>query len=189
MALLVITAKSYPCFHQEIPSRQFQLFSAFFHPCQTVLPTARTYPEVVVFNTLVLWLNEYFVELNKDKFKFFIQFWIELSGEKDYWIMFGIEYSWKMILNNPLNWILSWNEWMNHILTRYLPFLMKSTLFCLFWTLCGQILGTFPIRPVSMIPWPLNWIIFWIESAEFFFELNNILNWILAKVTLNRILN
>ena len=38
-------------------------------------------------------------------------------------------------------------------------------------------MGTFPIRPVSMIPWLMNWIIFWIESAEFFlieqyFELN-----------------
>ena len=62
---------------------------------------------------------------------------------------------------------------MNHILNRYLPFLMKSPLFCLFWTLFGQFLGTFPIRPVLMIPWLLNWIIFWIESAEFF------LNWII----------
>ena len=34
-------------------------------------------------------------------------------------------------------------------------------------------MGTFPIRPVSMIPWLMNWIIFWIESAEFF------LNWII----------
>ena len=50
---------------------------------------------------------------------------------------------------------------------------MKSPLFCLFWTLFGQFLGTFPIRPVSMIPWLLNWIIFWIESAEF------LLNWII----------
>jgi len=79
----------------------------------------------------------------------------------------------KMILNNPLNWILPWNEWMNHILNRYLPFLMKSPLFCLFWTLFGQFSGTFPIRPVSKSPWLLNWIIFWIESAEFF------LNWII----------
>ena len=84
----------------------------------------------------------------------------------------------KMILNNPLNWILSWNEWMNHILNGYLPFLMKSALFCLIWTLFGHFFGTFPIWPVSMIPWLFNWIIFWIESAEFFFELNNILNWI-----------
>ena len=35
------------------------------------------------------------------------------------------------------------------------------------------IFGSFPIRPISMIPWLLNWIIFWIESAEF------LLNWIL----------
>ena len=77
----------------------------------------------------------------------------------------------KMILNNPLNWILPWNEWMNHILNRYLPFLMKSPLFCLFWTLFGQFSGTFPIRPVSKSPWLLNWIFFWNES-EFF------LNWI-----------
>jgi len=78
-----------------------------------------------------------------------------------------------MILNNPLNWILMWNEWMNHILNRYLPFLMKSPLFCLFWTLFGQFSGTFLIRPVSKSPWLLNWIIFWIESADFF------LNWII----------
>ena len=62
---------------------------------------------------------------------------------------------------------------MNHILNRYLPFLMKSPLFCLFWTLFGQFSGTFPIWPVSKSPWLLNWIIFWIESAEFF------LNWII----------
>ena len=88
-------------------------------------------------------------------------------------MFFWIEYSWKMILNNSLNWILLWNEWMNHILNWYLPFLMKITLFCLFWTLFGQFSGTFPIRPVSKSPWLLNWIIFWIESAEFF------LNWII----------
>ena len=43
----------------------------------------------------------------------------------------------------------------------------------LFWTHFGQFSGTFPNRPVSMIPWLLKWIIFWIESAEFF------LNWII----------
>ena len=79
----------------------------------------------------------------------------------------------KIILNNPLNWILSWNEWITQFLNRYLPFLMISPLFCLFWTLFGQFLGTFPIRPVLIIPWLLNWIIFWIESPEF------ILNWII----------
>ena len=72
-----------------------------------------------------------------------------------------------------LNWILSWNEWITQFFNRYLPFLMISPLFCLFWTLFGQFLGTFPIRPVLIIPWLLNWIIFWIESPEF------ILNWII----------
>ena len=79
----------------------------------------------------------------------------------------------KIILNNPLNWILSWNEWITQFLNRYLPFLMISPLFCLFWTLFGQFLGIFPIWPVLIIPWLLNWIIFWIESPEF------ILNWII----------
>ena len=61
-------------------------------------------------------------------------------------------------------------------MNRYLPFLMISPLFCLFWTLFGQFLGTFPIRPVLIIPWLLNWIIFWIESPEF------ILNWIILWI-------
>ena len=47
----------------------------------------------------------------------------------------------KLILNYPLNWILSWNEWINHILNRCLPFLMKSPLFLsifdTFWAIFG----------------------------------------------------
>ena len=50
---------------------------------------------------------------------------------------------------------------------------MKSPIFRLFWTLFGQLLGTFHKRLVSMIPWLLNWLIFWIESADFF------MNWII----------
>ena len=42
-----------------------------------------------------------------------------------------------------------------------------------FYVYFGHFLGTFPIRPVSMIPWLLNWIIFWIESAKYF------LNWMI----------
>ena len=38
--------------------------------------------------------------------------------------------------------MLSWNEWQNHILNLYLPFLTKSPLFCLICTLFGQFLGT-----------------------------------------------
>ena len=105
----------------------------------------------------------------KPNSNFLIIFWIEFSGKIGYWIIFWIEF-W----NNPLNWILSWNEWMNHILNQNLPFLMKSPLFWLFWTLLGQFLGTFPIRSVLLISWPLNWIIFWIESEDFF-GLENIL--------------
>ena len=42
------------------------------------------------------------------------------------------------------------------------------------------ILGNFPIQPVLMIPWLLNWIIFWIEWADFF--LNWIIFWIESLV-------
>ena len=61
-------------------------------------------------------------------------------------------------------WIIFWID-MCH-------FWWKVPFFFLFWTLFGQFLGTFPIRPVSKSPWLLNWIIFWIVSAEF-------LNWII----------
>ena len=87
----------------------------------------------------------------------------------------------KIILNNPLNWILSWNEWITQFLNRYLPFLMISPLFCLFWTLFGQFLGTFPIRPVLIIPWLLNWIIFWIESWVKQYWIEYWMNHFLAK--------
>ena len=90
-----------------------------------------------------------------------------------------------MILNNPLNWILPWNEWMNHILNRYLPFLMKSPLFCLFWTLFGHFAYSTSINDSLTIE--LNYLLNWI--SRIFFELNNILNWILGKAILNRILN
>ena len=92
---------------------------------------------------------------------------MNFPGKKIIEYFFELNIPEKIILNNPLNWILSWNEWITQFFNRYLPFLMKSPLFCLFWTLFGQFLGTFPIRPVSMIAWVLNWIIFWIESAEF----------------------
>ena len=69
----------------------------------------------------------------------------------------------KLMLNNLLNWSVSWNGWMNCILNLYFQFLIIFFVF----------LGTFLIKPVPMIPWLLNWIIFWIESAEFFW------NWII----------
>ena len=51
-----------------------------------------------------------------------------------------------------------------------------------FFVYFGQFLGTFPIRPVSMITWLLNWIIFRIESAEV--SLNWIIFWIESWVKL-----
>ena len=111
----------------------------------------------------------------KPSLNFWINFLIEFFGEKGYWIIFEVNISKKMILNNHLNWILLWNEWMNYILNWYLPFFMNSPLFNLFWTLFRQFLGTFPIGPVSMIPLLLNWIFFWIESAYFF-------NWIIVWI-------
>ena len=96
-----------------------------------------------------------------------------------------------MILNNPLNWILPWNEWMNHILNRYLPFLMKSPLFCLFWTLFGQfshstsINDPLTIELNNLLNWIsrffLNWIIFWIESWVKQYWIEYWMNHFLAK--------
>ena len=93
----------------------------------------------------------------------------------------------KILLNKSLNWIflkkLYWvfpwiesypemNEWIIFWID-ICHFWWKAPFFCLFWTLFGQFLGNYPIRPELMIPWLLNWIIFWIESADFF------LNWII----------
>ena len=66
------------------------------------------------------------------------------------------------------------NEW-NIFSINVCHFWWKN-LFLSIWTLFGQFLCTFPIQPVSMIPRLLNWITFWIESAEFF------LNWIIFRI-------
>ena len=146
--------------------------------CRSPHHASRCYQRrIVVANTLVFYLNEYWIELNQAKLEYLNWiFWEKILLNKFLnWIFLK-----KIILNIPLNWILPWNEWMNHILNRYLPFLMKSPLFCLFWTLFGQFLGNYPIRPELMIPWLLNWIIFWIESADFFW--NWIIFWIKSWV-------
>ena len=85
----------------------------------------------------------------------------------------------KIIMKNPLNWILSWNEWLNHILNLYLPFS------CLFWTPFGHFSYSTSINDSKTIE--LNYILNWI--SRIFFELNNLLNWILGKAILKRILN
>ena len=56
---------------------------------------------------------------------------------------------------------------------------MKSPIFVYFGHFLGyfgHFLGTFLIQPVSMIPWLLNWIIYWIESPQLF------LNWIIVWI-------
>ena len=67
-------------------------------------------------------------------------------------------------LDNLLNRIVSWNEWMYHILNGYFQFLIKAPFFGPIWMPFGQVWGILQIWPVSMNPWILNWIIFWIES-------------------------
>ena len=79
------------------------------------------------------WINILFNWIQQNS-----NFWIEFSGKKVIEYFFNWIFREKMIFNNSLNWILSWNEWMNHISYQYLPFLMKSPLFCLFWTLFGH---------------------------------------------------
>ena len=83
-----------------------------------------------------------------------------------------------------MNWILSWNDWMNHIFNRYFIFDEKSpfsSIFDTFW-------GLFLFHHYQWFP------VYWIElsfelNEQNFFEFNNILNWILGKAILNRTLN
>ena len=95
----------------------------------------------------------------------------------------------KIILNIPLNWILPWNEWMNHILNRYLPFLTKKHPFLVildtFWAIFGHFSYSTSINDSLTIE--LNYLLNWI--SRIFFELNNIFNCIMSTAILNRILN
>ena len=75
-----------------------------------------------------------------DQYQRVPDYWIELSFELNQQNFFE--------LNNILNWILG-KALLNRILNE-------------------SFFGTFPNRPVLMIPWLLNWIIFLIESADFF---------------------
>ena len=54
----------------------------------------------MVNDTLFFYLNEYFIELNQDKLKFLkiFNFWIELSGKKDNWIIFELNIPEKKII-------------------------------------------------------------------------------------------
>ena len=112
-------------------------------------------------------------------------FWIEFSGKKGLSNNFlNWMFPKKFILNNHLNWILLWNEWMNHTLNRYLPFFDEKSPFLStldnFWAL-------FLFDQYQLFS------DYWIElsfelNQQIFFELNNILYWILGKAILNQIL-
>ena len=70
-------------------------------------------------------------------------------------------------------WIIYWSESIISIFDK------KNPLFVYFvasWLLFGHFYGAFLIRLVSMIPWLLNWVFFWIESLE------PILNWMIVWI-------
>ena len=118
-------------------------------------------------------MNEYFVELNKAKFKFLNHF---LNyGKKCYWLLKNL-LNWIFLkkLNNLYNWILLRNNWMKRILNQYFLFLSNKTFFS---SLFAHFLGTFQIQPISMIP--LNCLLNWINRV--YFELTKSLNWILGE--------
>ena len=116
--------------------------------------------EVVVFHTLVFKLNEYFVELNKAKFKFLNHCLNWIFREKRLlnnflnWIFLK-----KMIFNNPFNlgnfhiWSVSPISW----LLNWIIFWIKSAEFF------------------------FNWIIFWIQSWEKQYWIEYWMNHILAN--------
>ena len=117
--------------------------------------------------TLVFLLNEYFVELNQAKLKFLNWIFREKRFLNNFlnWI-----FPKKIILKYPFNWIFrAINEWIIFWI-NICHFWWKAPFFFVYF---GHFLGTFPIRPVLMIPWLWNWIIFWIESTEL------CLNWII----------
>ena len=112
-----------------------------------------------------------------------INFWIEFFRKKSFWIIFWIEHSRKKI-----NWIILWIEFyckMTELIIFWIDichFWLKVPFFVYF----GHFLGTFSIRPVSMTV-ELNYLLNLI--SRIIFKLNNILNWIIGKAKLNRILN
>ena len=93
----------------------------------------------------------------------------------------------KNILNNLLNWIYcKINRWLVYRLNIFSLCLKSHRLGFIYF----RHFGTFLIRPVSMIPWLLNLMIFWIESPEF--VLNRIKGWFkfwVSKIELNIELN
>ena len=125
----------------------------------------------------------------KPNLNFWINFWIEFSGKKDYWIICWIEYSWK-----KWYWIIPWIEFyreMNEWIIFWIDichFWWKVPFFVYFGHFLDNFRALFLFNQYQRVP------DYWIElsfelNQQNFFELNNILNWILGKAILNRILN
>ena len=102
--------------------------------------------------------------------KFWIEFWIEFTIQKLFWIIFWIEFCRNIYIESFVELNLDEaNENESYIESIFWMFKWKAPFLVYF----GHFLGTFLIQPVSMIPWLLNWIIFWIEL---------ILNWIIVRI-------
>ena len=125
----------------------------------------------------------------KPNLNFWIDFWIEFFGKKSYWIIFWIEYSWK-----KWYWIIPWIEFyreMNEWIIFWIDichFWWKVPFFVYFGHFLDNFRALFLFDQYQRVP------DYWIElsfelNQQNFFELNNILNWILGKAILNRILN
>ena len=93
----------------------------------------------------------------------------------------------KNLLNIPLNWILPWNEWLNHILNRYFHFWWKAPFFVYFGHFSYSTSINDPLtfelnyllNRISRVF--LNWIIFWIESWVKRYWIKYRMNHFLAK--------
>ena len=121
---------------------------------------------LVVGDTLVFYLNEYFIELNQAKLKILNKFLNWIFWEK---ILLNNFLNWiflkKMILNNPLKWMNeSYFESIFAIFDEKSPFL---SILDTFWTIFGHFSYSTSIKESLTIElnYLLNWIskFFWIE--------------------------
>ena len=112
--------------------------------------------------------------------KFWIEFWIEFTIQKLFWIIFWIEFCRNIYIESFVELNLDEaNENESYIESIFWIFKWKAPFLVYFGHFLGyfgHFLGTFLIQPVSMIPWLLNWIIYWIESPQLF------LNWIIVWI-------
>ena len=128
---------------------------------------------LAMLDTHIFKLNEYFVELNPANFKVLNRILNWIHHKKLFWIIFWIEFCRNIYIEFFVELNLDEaNENESYIESIFWIFNWKGPFLVYF----GHFLGTFLIQPVSMIPWLLNWIIYWIESPQFF------LNWIIVWI-------